>query len=195
MDKEIKVFKEQAEDILEQASMAVISSQEEYEKVALIGKQCHNTKKRINEYMAPKVADAHKVHKHMVQIKKDALQNWELAAKLCATKLGEWDAKKEAKRKAEEEALRVNVPEELRGQVRVFAPPKAKGLSSKETWYAEATDINKFVKWAIEKNLPEYLLPNFKLLNDHARTEKGDSGIPGIEFKCEKTTFFSGSNK
>ena len=62
----------------------------------------------------------------------------------------------------------------------VSAPPKAEGVSYRETWKAIVKDF---------KLLPdEYKLPNQSALDKVAQATKGKIPIPGVEFKMEKTT-------
>lgn len=73
-----------------------------------------------------------------------------------------------------DEAETVNVTPE----VKTPAVTKVKGVSSKEDWYYEVTDITKVPQ--------EYMIVNDKVLSALAKSSKGTIPIPGIKFYSKK---------
>lgn len=100
----------------------------------------------------------------------------------------------EARRKAEEEAaancLPWDVPEVPVVQAPVIpvptvqAPPQVDGLTKRNLpWKAKVVDMKALVKWSLENNNFDYLLPNEKMLNVKAGQlgEMLKEAIPGVE--------------
>jgi len=111
-------------------------------------------------------------------------------------------AEAEARAKAEREALLKKAEQAKREEtkmaylaqaeavitpvVSVAEPPKVKGASFREVWYARVVDVNLLPR--------EYMKPDEQLLNSIARAKKGQIQIPGVEFYCEKTLVVNSTN-
>lgn len=73
--------------------------------------------------------------------------------------------------------------------VRVAPLAKADGVSFRETWRAEVTDLIDLVKWCGTRPdmIPLLLQPNQTGLNQLARTQKQNMSIPGVRAVSDKT--------
>jgi len=66
--------------------------------------------------------------------------------------------------------------------------PKVAGLSSRENWYAECTDLGKLVAAVAAGQAPlSLLIPNDKILGAQARSLKADFVAPGVRVWMEKS--------
>ncbi len=105
------------------------------------------------------------------------------------------EAFEERARKATE-AGKTGKAEELRqkaAEVQVVAPTlaptvqKVAGLSFRENWSAEVTDLKALVKAVAEGKAPlNFLIPNSTTLNAQARATKDSLPFSGVKFVCEK---------
>lgn len=86
----------------------------------------------------------------------------------------------------------VEVAQDLADVAPVYAPtvaaPAAAGVSSRQNWKAEVTDLHALVKAAAEKpELLAYLVANTTALNGMAKALKGAARIPGVRVYADES--------
>lgn len=70
----------------------------------------------------------------------------------------------------------------------VIEKPKTAGVFVKRTWTAMVTDAPEFVRYCIDNNLPEFLIPNESALKNEAKKVQQVKDMPGARIYCEETT-------
>jgi hypothetical protein len=174
-------------------------------------------RKQIDECFDPIVKKAHEAHKEAVAQKKKVEAPLVEAEGLLKPALAAWDTKQEelrraeqrrleeeARKRAEDEQLAYAAQAERCGdkeaaQAILDAPvevapvimttaPKLAGVSYRETWSAQVTDMMALVKAVAAGQQPlSLLVVNIPGLNGMARALKGALNIPGVKAVCEKT--------
>jgi hypothetical protein len=163
--------------------------------------------KEVEDTFDPIIEKSHLAHKEALSQKDKYFKPLVNAERLIKSKIGEFLVIEERKRKEAEDKLRREADkkrEELERKAEeaaangkeskaeqyqekannVVAPTlaptveKVEGISFRENWYAEVTDINLLPK--------TYMLPDMVKLNKFAKAMKDSVAVPGVTFKCEK---------
>ena len=206
-------FQAESKSLVAQAATLPVTNQEQYDEASLSLKDVKKHIKKIHDFLDP-ICDAnHKAWKVSTSRRNLALEMPLKAEKLIKKKCGNFldeqdriQAEKEAElrnlaaeeeRKQREELERqakvakdfgkTEKAKELKEEAEdVYIPPpvveplveKAAGQSSTRKWWAVVVDKEKVPR--------AYLEPNMTLLNARAKEVKGESTIPGVEFKSER---------
>ena len=108
-------------------------------------------------------------------------------------KAGKAEEAAKAQAEADRAAQKAEERREQAAEVQVVAPTlasnvqKVAGLSYRDNWSAEVTDLMTLVRAVAEgKASVNFLLPNSPALNAQARTTRDSMIVPGVKFSCEK---------
>ena len=108
-------------------------------------------------------------------------------------KAGKAEEAAKAQAEADRAAQKAEERREQAAEVQVVAPTlasnvqKVAGLSYRDNWSAEVTDLMTLVRAVAEgKASVNFLLPNSPALNAQARTTRDSMIVPGVKFVCEK---------
>ena len=209
-------------DIIKEAQALTITNPEQYTKAAHFLKGVKTLGKEIKETFDGPIKAAHAAHKAIVAAKKKHEGPLLEAEGLVKGKISTWtdaesrrmEAEREAKaregldmevarREAEVEALRSvgqNDEADFLESQPVTPPvvqvatetPKVDGVSSRDLWSAEVTDLLMLVRYVAE--FPEFihlLKPNQTAINSMARGQKERLMIPGVQ-AVKKTVVAAG---
>lgn len=171
----------------------------------------------IADTFEPHIKRAHEAHKALLKEKADAEAPLAEAERIAKAALVVYDQEQERARRAEqarieaelrrqEEERRLSdaVALEAAGETEeadalIAAPitvpavavapttPKVSGISYRETWSAQVTDVAALAKYvAANPQFASFLTPNMPALNAQARSLKGQMQIPGVEAICTR---------
>lgn len=171
----------------------------------------------IAETFEPHIRRAHEAHKALLKEKSDAEAPLADAERIVKAALVTYDQVQERARREEqtriqaelrrqEEERRLNeaialedageaaeadavlaAPVDVPAVAVAPATPKVSGISYRETWGAEVTDLAALVKFvAANPQFAGLLTPNMPALNAQARSLKGQLQIPGVEAVCTR---------
>ncbi len=171
----------------------------------------------IAETFEPHIKRAHESHRALLKEKADAEVPLAEAERIAKAALVVYDQQQDCIRRAEQERVRAELKRqeeerllaealdaEAAGDVETadalisepvhvptvaVAPstPKVSGISYRETWSAEVTDLAALVRYVAQHPLFAGLLsPNMPALNGQARSLKGQLQIPGVKAVCTR---------
>lgn len=187
----------------------IIEDQDDYEYAGSLGKIYHNEIKKIEEYFKPKKAKAQSVHKDWVNAEKEAVDQYKKAKETLKKITLTYEQKledlrreeearlrkdlaarqKEEREAAEEDGLEIEPPEIVPEDIHV-APKIQKQGSTRANWKASVIDKPVFIDWVVKTKHYEYLEPVSSYLNGIAKSVKGPSSIPGVEFFNDPVKIF-----
>ena len=208
---------EQALTFPDKARALTIADPASYQSACDFLKGIKSLRTEIAETFEPHIKRAHESHKALLKEKADAEAPLAEAERIVKSALVTYDQAEEHKRRAEaarlQEELRQQEEErrlaeavelEAAGEqaeaealidAPVFVPtvavapstPKVSGISYRETWSANVTDLGALVMYVAQH--PQFaglLLANIPALNGQARSLKGQMQIPGVEAVCTR---------
>lgn len=211
---ENKQLQKESNSIISKADSFWVTNQEEYDLASEYLKSIKSHQKKIKAVFDPLAEKAHAAHKAITTQKKEFLDPVNAAEAVLKKKLIAFIEKREAAQRAEEERIRKLQEEEERQRllkrsqvaeefgdvekaeeakeaaenvvvetpVLVHEKTTVKGQSVRKNWKAQVVDKTKIPVMFMEPNMPA--------LNDFARTTKGQSPMPGVEF-YEETSLAS----
>jgi hypothetical protein len=171
----------------------------------------------IAETFEPHIKRAHEAHKALLKEKADAEAPLADAERITKAALVVYDQTQERMRREEQQRLQAELhrqeeerrlqeaialeaagetaeavavlDEPIAAPVVAVAPmtPKVSGISYRETWSAEVTDLSALVAYVATR--PEFaglLTPNMPALNAQARSLKGQLRMPGVKAVCTR---------
>lgn len=200
---------ERALTVPQQATALIITSSEQYETAAEMLLSIKSLQKEIDATFDPIVKKAHEAHKEAVAQKKKIEAPLIEAERILKPKMADYVAEQDRIRKAEEERLRaialkeeedrriaeaaqaeaegnheeaeaiVSEPVYVAPVVVQKTTPSVSGISYRETWDFEITDLAKIPK--------EYWILDKVKIAGVVRAMKGATNIPGIRAFSNKT--------
>lgn len=201
----------------EQAKALKIVDAESYERGTQIFHTIKDFRREINATFDPIIDLAHKAHKEAIAQKKKVESPLVEAETILRPAMAAYEEERrriqaEAQRKAEEEARKIAEDEALAEAAAaeaagdsgvaeaiinspVVAPhvvaapvaPTVKGVSYRDNWSAQVTDMMALVKAVAAGTQPITLLAaNLPTLNQMARALKGAFNVPGCRAVCDK---------
>lgn len=203
-DKELTLRETVVSPVVQKAKSFAVTDNASNEAAAEFLKNIKSSQKQVKDFFAESKQKAAEAHKAICANENSMLKPLQESEALLKDKMSAfWQAQEririEAERKAAEEAEKLNAEavaaiedgneekaQELAMQsamkaaeVQVSAPQKVAGISVREVWKWEVTDI---------KAVPrEYLVVNEQALNGIAKSAKDTLPIPGIRFYAEKS--------
>ena len=213
MNQEQQEVQNKVLQLRDKAEAIAIDSSESYIHAGELLKMAKQRQKSVEEHFGPPKQAAYDAYKKVSELYNkaaDPLKAIErvLKPRIAAYKIKMDQVADEARRKAQEEALKAAEEErlaqarhlELQGkkeaataildvpvvvpQVHVEAAPKLDGISTRQNWSAEVTDLKALCKAIGSGKVEiEYVEPNFKVLNSRAKSLKSNAfnKIPGVE--------------
>lgn len=203
-DRELALKKSIVDPTVRDAKSFAVIDNASNEEAAGFLKKIKADQKEIKNFFAEMKEAAAAAHKAICNRENSLLKPLQESETLLKDKMSAfWQAQEklriEAERKAAEEAAKLNAAaldaveagDEDKAQklamesamkaagVQVSAPQKVSGISVREGWKWEVTDIN-----AIPR---QYLIVNEQMLTAIAKSTKGSVSIPGIRFYSEKS--------
>lgn len=147
-------------------------------------------KARVTDFFKPLKQSADAAKKALLDAEKSLLGPATEAETIIKGKLATFASEEEARRKAAAELAAKAVSDApAMAAVLPFSsgPVKVAGVSFRETWRAEVTDLGAFLVWVAAdlKNRSGYVLPNPDALGAWAKATKGAFPIPGVEAVSE----------
>lgn len=208
-------LRREATTILDHARSLVVDSESAAKEAAGVLSAIKAMRKKVAEIFDPVIERAHQAHKSAIAARRsvdDPLVECEMAIK---SKLAQWQAENERRRREEEERLAAEIKkqeEERRlaaalqaeefGDVEMaeaiieepivtpavsIARPKIAGVSFREEWSAEVTNLFALVRHvAAHPELINMLAPNQTALNAMARAQKAAMSLPGVKAVCRQ---------
>ncbi len=201
----------------DQARTIRIADDASYQQACDFLKNIKSMRTEIAETFEPHIKRAHESHKALVKERADAEAPLADAERIVKSALVTFDQEQERIRRAEaarlQEQMRLQEEErrlteavelEAAGETAeaealiaapVFVPtvavapstPKVTGISYRETWSANVTDLGALVKYvAAHPQFAGLLLANMPSLNAQARSLKAQMQIPGVEAVCTR---------
>lgn len=192
-------------------SLARITTNEEYVRAGEILLAIKDLRKQIDEVHDPAIAAAHTAHKKAIEAKKKVSDPLDAAERhlkpLIATYLTEQERKRRAEelrlkeearkqeeetRLAEAEAAERDGHHEIASAIIDLPPtpptvvlppttPKVQGISSREYWHAEVTDLRELCQAVVDGKVPmQAIQANETFLNNQARVMKDTLNYPGV---------------
>lgn len=163
---------------------------------------------RVKDAFREPKKKAHEAHKAITALEKSLLDPIQEARKTISGKCTAFEEEERRAAQKIQEALRAeaearqqqqreldaamsDTPEEAEDALtRPLAPPpvaavaplvgKVAGLSTRQTWTAEVTDMAAFVRWCVSSGSLYMLAVNEVMLNTRARAEQDHLNIPGV---------------
>lgn len=203
-DKEETLRETVVSPVVQKAKAFAITDNASNEAAAEFLKSIKGSQKQVKDFFAESKQKAAEAHKAICANENSMLKPLQESEALLKDKMSAfWQAQEririEAERKAAEEAEKINTAalealengDEEKAQrlamessmkaaeVQVSAPQKVSGISVREVWKWEVTDIN-----AVPR---EYLVVNEQALNGIAKSAKDSLKVPGIRFYAEKS--------
>lgn len=122
------------------------------------------------------------------RIQREAQQRADEAARKAQEKLQQQAAKAQAAGKVEKAEVLQSRAEAVVAPIITRELPKVAGLSTRENWYAECTDLAALVIAVAAGTAPlSLLMANDKVLGAQARSLKADFVVSGVRVWCEKS--------
>jgi len=206
-----KEAEERAVALKAEVDALVVIDQASYDYADAISAKANDALKKIDASCDPVIKAAHDAHKAALAQKKTLRDPIEAVKKAIDTKMIAWykaeqariaeerrKAEEEARKKAEEEALAKAAALEAEGltaaAAQVLESPiavekvdipdieKGAGVSYRESWSAEVSDLMTLVKAIAEGKTPLYYVEaSMTALNGAMRESKGQAVIPGVK--------------
>lgn len=202
-------MQERETEIVKTANAITIASQADLEEAGEFLRNVATQKKLVVDTFKAAKSAAHNAHREITGMEKKFLDPLKKADDAVRSKVVAYNREQEEKRREEqrrldeearkaEEERRIAHAEQLEAQGEpeaaeqvlsapiqppaVIARPaveKVAGISMRETWKFEIVD---------ESAIPrEYMTPDTKAIDNHARSMKSKAGIPGVRFYPEKS--------
>lgn len=201
----------------DQARALRITDTRTYEAACEFLKGLKALRTEIAETFEPHIKRAHEAHKALLKEKADAEAPLAEAERIAKAALVVYDQAQERLRREEQQRLQAELRraeedrrladaiaaeeagdrDEAEAMIHepVFVPtvavapstPKVSGISYRETWSANVTDLSKLVKFvASNPQFAGLLSANLPALNAQARSLKAQMQIPGVEAICTR---------
>jgi len=184
-----------------------VASDKEYQALAAAITEAKAFRKEWDNATKPVRAATKEAHNAACKMFSDIDNPLDTIIRRGAPILINWENRRAAEIKAQEDALNKKIAEEQKAAVALETPegetppepipalvvtlPKfsgAAGLSRRTMWAAKVTDIKALAKAVGAGKLPvSYILPNMVMLNTQARALKKDFKVPGVEAVEEQT--------
>lgn len=219
----VKEVEQEGVALIEAAKSLAITDADSYEAAAEFVKGTKRLQDRVHDIMDPVCTATNRAHKAATGQRKKLLAPAKEAERIVKRLIVDWDteqrrleaearrkAEAEERRKAEEEQLAEAeaaaaegdeaAAEEILEREPMVAPPppprarpKVSGVSTRETWKAQVTDIRALCKAIGEGKVATTLVqPNMPALNAQARSLKAEMKIPGVRAVANRTAAASG---
>jgi len=211
------MLEQKKDDIVAKVTSIEIVDALTYERAVEYAKGIKAVGKDIELFCEEGIKSAHATWKTLLAARDEKLKPLQEAEKILKGKMIRFTEEEERKRKIEEARLREEMrkkDEELRlaqaaelekeGRIEeaaqiieepVYTPavtlPKVeqpKGVSYRENWSAQVTDLKALCRAVVEGRVPEAAIsPNMTVLNQQARSLKSALNWPGVKVISEKT--------
>lgn len=188
-----------------------ITSDDDFHRMADLLVAIKNGRKGWRELMEPIRDTQFRAYKTTLATIKKVDDPWAQAEEIAIDEMGKWDQLRQARHRAEQEALNAQVKKEAEDHVisqavslveqdqtetaeallaqaptvapvYIPAPQKAVGLTQTKSWEAEVTDLLALVKEVAAGRQPIiYVLANQTALNLLAKSQKSHMQIPGVK--------------
>lgn len=174
-----------------QSASVRVTNVVEHEDALVRLQQVAALRAEIEDRFAPSKKMAHKLHKEICTIEKGFIEPLDAIDEAYRTEVIRYE---DEARRTQEAALkaqqfRENAPEltELLPTVEVKDTAHVSGISGRDTWKAEVTDIVAFAQFVLQN--PSYtnlLAVNESALNKLAKAHEANLKLPGVLVYCEK---------
>lgn len=174
--------------MLEQAEIVSISNPIENEQASELLRIIKAMQYELKKAFEPAKDYAHKAHKSVTELEKKHLKPLIDAEHVIKSKISSFLIIQEQKRIKEQEKL--NAKAEKSGKVANIVPTlsKPEGITMTETWSAEVVDFMALIKSVAKGEVASAcLLPNQSLLDQQARSLKGELAIQGVKAVSKKS--------
>lgn len=175
-------------EILTTARAITIQTSDENEHAAIFLRSIKTLQGEIEARFKPAKDAAYAAHKHVCSLEKEHINPLKEAESIVKKVMASFMIAEERRRFKEQEKL--NAKAEKKGEIApvIEVTAKPNGISMSETWSAEVEDIIALAKAVASGKVPSsYILPNESLLNQQARSLKGELRIPGVKVVCKKS--------
>lgn len=210
-------IEESADALTERSQGLTVTDATTYKVAATFLLDIKAYRKQLGETFDPIISKAHAAHREAIAQKKKHEGPAIEAEGIVKGRMLEWQREEQARAQAEarqaEEAARQRAEEEqlaaaeaaekagdaaaaeaIISEPPVVAPivarpaaPKVEGISTRENWSAEVTDITALICAIAEGKAPTTVVtPNMSALNGLARSMKNELSIPGVRAVCSQ---------
>lgn len=211
------LLEQKKDDIVAKVTSIHIADQSSYQMAVEYAKGIKAVGKDIEMFCEDGIKSAHATWKTLLATRDEKLKPLQEAERILKGKMVQFTEEEERKRKIEEARIREELRKreeearlaqavELEAEGRseeamqvieapVYAPavtlPKVeqpKGVSYREVWSAQVTDLKALCRAVVEGRVPEAAItPNMTVLNQQARSLKSALNWPGVKVISEKT--------
>ena len=212
----IQVIEQEQKDLVIQAKSIIIRTQPQYIGASDFLKRVKTLYAKISEVFEPIIEAAHKTHKEAVAKKKGLVSPIEEAESIVKMAMLDYKEEQDRIARAEQERLNKEAErkqaelqkkadearkkgdeskaDKFEEKVAVTIAPivaskaeKIEGISYREKWYAEITDLMALVIAVVKGKAPiTFLQANMSALDKTASAIKGTMSYPGVKFIMKK---------